>query len=192
MTIAGSTFTVTQDAACAYQIDPNNQSIGANGGAGIQVHVSTTSGCAWTATSNASWITVTSGASGSGNGNVNFNVAPNTGSSTRTGTLTIAGRTFTVSQERLVCNFDLSRNSESFEEQGGNGSVDVETTTGCAWTATSQVSWITITSGQSGVGDGTVRFTVDRNQGNATNRNVDHCGPNVYRDARRGRVSDRR
>jgi Putative binding domain, N-terminal len=109
---------------------------------------------------------VTSGASGSGNGNVNFNVAPNTGSSTRTGTLTIAGRTFTVSQERLVCNFDLSRNSQGFEEEGGNGTVGVETTAGCAWTATSQVPWITITSGQSGVGDGTVRYHVDRNHGN--------------------------
>jgi hypothetical protein len=166
MTIAGSTFTVTQDAACAYQIDPNSQSIGATGGAGTQVHVSTTSGCAWTATSNAPWITVTSGASGSGNGNVNFNVAPNTGSSTRTGTLTIAGRTFTVSQDRLVCTFDLSRDSREFKKDGGNSSVDVETTAGCAWTATSQASWITITSGQSGVGDGTVRFTVARNEGN--------------------------
>ena len=65
-----------------------------------------------------------------------------------------------------MCTFDLSRNSREFKEEGGDGSVDVETTAGCAWTATSQVSWITITSGQSGVGDGTVRFTVARNQGN--------------------------
>ena len=128
--------------------------------------VSTTSGCTWTATSNASWITVTSGASGSGNGNVRFNVAPNTGSTSRTGTLTIAGQTFTVSQERLVCDYDLSRNSQSFKKGGGNGHVDVSANPGCAWTATSQVSWITITSGLSGVGDGRVQYEVARNLGN--------------------------
>jgi hypothetical protein len=166
LTIAGATFSLTQG-ECAYQINPNNQSIGASGGPGTQVAVSTTSGCTWTATSNASWITVTSGASGNGNGTVNFNVAPNTGSSTRTGTLTIAGRTFTVSQDRLVCDYNISPNSESFEEQGGNGEpIAVSANPGCAWTATSSVPWITITSGLSGVGDGTVRFRVDRNHGN--------------------------
>ncbi len=47
------------------------------------------SGCAWTATSNAGFLTITSGASGSGNGTVNYSVAA--ASSSRTGTLTIAG-----------------------------------------------------------------------------------------------------
>ncbi|HSC27807.1 MAG TPA: BACON domain-containing carbohydrate-binding protein, partial [Vicinamibacterales bacterium] len=48
--------------------------------------------------SNAAWITIASGANGSGNGTVGYNVAANTTTSTRTGTLTIAGKTFTVSQ----------------------------------------------------------------------------------------------
>ncbi len=60
--------------------------------------VSVASTCAWTATSNASWITITSGASGSGNGIVSYSVAANTGTTARTGTLTIAGQTFTVTQ----------------------------------------------------------------------------------------------
>jgi hypothetical protein len=42
-------------------------------------------------------LTITSGASGSGNGTVAFSIAANTGPA-RTGTLTIAGSTFTVSQ----------------------------------------------------------------------------------------------
>ena len=61
--------------------------------------VSTGAGCAWTATSHESWITITSGASGSGNGTVRFNVADNSGKK-RTGTLTIAGQTFTVEQDK--------------------------------------------------------------------------------------------
>ena len=45
------------------------------------------------------WITVTSGASGNGNGSVEFSVKKNSGDA-RTGTLTIAGRTFTVRQDK--------------------------------------------------------------------------------------------
>jgi hypothetical protein len=64
---------------------------------GVTVNVSAGSGCAWTAQSNASWITVTSGASGTGSGSVAFSVARNDDND-RTGTLTIAGQTFTVQQ----------------------------------------------------------------------------------------------
>ncbi len=53
--------------------------------------------CNWTASSNSSWLTITSGASGTGNGTVNFNIAANAGAS-RVGTLTVAGQTFTVNQ----------------------------------------------------------------------------------------------
>jgi hypothetical protein len=48
--------------------------------------------------SNATFIAITSGSSGSGNGTVNYSVAANTGTSSRSGTMTIAGRTFTVNQ----------------------------------------------------------------------------------------------
>ena len=54
--------------------------------------------CIWTATSNVSWITITSGNSGTGNGLVNYLVSANSGSQ-RIGTMTIGGQTFTVSQE---------------------------------------------------------------------------------------------
>ena len=48
-------------------------------------------GCGWTATSNDTWITISSGGSGTGNGTVNYTVAANTGTSSRTGTMTVAG-----------------------------------------------------------------------------------------------------
>ncbi len=60
--------------------------------------MSTNSGCTWTATSNATWITITAGASGNGNGTVNFSVASTSSTTSRTGTATIAGQTFTVTQ----------------------------------------------------------------------------------------------
>jgi hypothetical protein len=58
-------------------------------------------GCGWTTVSKVSWITVTGGSSGTGNGSVTYSVAPYTGrAKRRSGTVTIAGLTFTVKQSR--------------------------------------------------------------------------------------------
>jgi Zn-dependent metalloprotease len=81
---------------CSYSINPTSASHPAAGGTG-SVTVTAGAGCAWTAVSNATFITVTSGSSGSGNGTVNYSVAANSGAS-RNGTMTIAGQTFTVTQ----------------------------------------------------------------------------------------------
>ena len=79
-------------------INPTSQNFSASGSNGI-VNVSSSSGsCGWTAQSNAPWITVTSGASGAGSGTVGFTVAANTGPQ-RTGTITVARQTFTVTQD---------------------------------------------------------------------------------------------
>ncbi len=59
--------------------------------------------CPWTAQSNAAWVTITSGSSGSGNGTVGYTVAANSSSAPRSGTLTIAGETFTVMQDGREC-----------------------------------------------------------------------------------------
>ncbi len=68
-------------------------------GAGVgSIQVNAPAGTFWTASSNNSWITITSGASGSGNGTVSFSVQANTGAA-RTGTITISGLTFTIDQE---------------------------------------------------------------------------------------------
>lgn len=52
----------------------------------------------WTAASNASWLDITSGGGIRGNGTVNYTVEPNPNETPRTGTMTIAGHTFTVTQ----------------------------------------------------------------------------------------------
>lgn len=93
---SGLSFTVGAS-QCTYSIQPTSQSFSAGGGTG-SVNVTSTAGCTWTATSNSSWLTITSGASGSGSGAVGYSVALNAGTTSRTGTLTIAGQTFTVTQ----------------------------------------------------------------------------------------------
>ena len=81
---------------CSFSINPTSASFSAAGGT-QSVTVTTSAGCNWTAASNNSFITVTSGASGSGSGTVNYSVAANTGTA-RSGSLTIAGLTHSVSQ----------------------------------------------------------------------------------------------
>ena len=124
------------------------------------MNVSTTSACSWTASSNASWITITSGASGSGNGSLAYSFAANTGDS-RTGTLTIAGQTYTVTQE--ACSYVVAPDTLKVDESGGARSVTVSTASTCTWRATSADSWITITGSASGTGNGTVTVSVARN-----------------------------
>lgn len=80
--------------SCTYSISPSSAAVGASAASGT-FSVTATAGCAWSAASNASWLT-TSG-SGSGNGTVQYFVAANSGGA-RTGTITVGGRTFTVSQ----------------------------------------------------------------------------------------------
>jgi hypothetical protein len=161
LTIAGQTFTVTQSAACSYTINPASQAAAAGGGAGTTIGVTTANGCAWTATSNAAWLTISSGASGTGNGSVAFTIAANTGAQ-RTGTLTVAGQTFSVTQAAPapVCTYSINPTSQTINRQGGTGTVNVTAPSGCAWTASSNATWIAITSGASGTGNGTVHFTI--------------------------------
>ncbi|MCC6743286.1 MAG: M36 family metallopeptidase, partial [Acidobacteria bacterium] len=94
--VAASDMPSSCGGSCSYSISPASASAGTAATTG-SVSVTAGSGCSWTAASNASWLTVTSGASGSGNGTVGYSVAANSGAA-RTGTLTIAGQTFTVNQ----------------------------------------------------------------------------------------------
>ena len=68
----------------------------AAGGGSFQVNAS--AGSAWTAYSNAAWITITGGASGTGSGAVAFTISANSGAA-RSGTIDIGGQTFTINQE---------------------------------------------------------------------------------------------
>src|SRR5262249_17655238 len=83
---------------CTYTVSPTSASpVAAASTGSVSVTASATT-CTWSATSNATWITVTSGASGTGNGSVGYSVAANTGTTSRTGSMTIAGQTFNVTQ----------------------------------------------------------------------------------------------
>jgi sugar lactone lactonase YvrE len=156
------TFTI-QGAPCTYSLSPASGSFNASGGTG-NVSVVAGNGCAWTASSSAGWITVSSGGTGSGNGTVTYQVAANTVTASRTATLTIAGQTHTVTQAGVpACEYTVSPASESVPSGGGSRRITISTASGCNWTATTSATWISITAGASGSGNGSVEYTVAAN-----------------------------
>jgi hypothetical protein len=149
-------------ASCGATLSAAGRSAGPGATQGA-VLVTAPAGCAWTAASAAAWLTVTSGASGSGSGLVRYAVASNTASaSARTGTLTIAGRGFTVTQagSPLACRASISPPVARVSSGGGTGRVAVSIGAGCAWTAVSHAPWIAITAGASGTGSGAVDYAI--------------------------------
>ncbi|HYO80741.1 MAG TPA: putative Ig domain-containing protein [Bryobacteraceae bacterium] len=91
-------FQVTPGQDCTFSLSPPSQNIGASGGPG-SFSVATTSGCAWTATTSASWISITSptAGAGTGSGQVAFTVAAN-GGAARTGSISVGNVVFNVNQ----------------------------------------------------------------------------------------------
>ncbi len=87
----------TGGANCTYSVSPASQGFSSTGTGNISV--TTAAGCPWMAASNAPWITINSGTPGNGNGSVTYFVGQNPASSSYvTGTITVAGQTFTVTQ----------------------------------------------------------------------------------------------
>ncbi|MBV9769283.1 MAG: PQQ-binding-like beta-propeller repeat protein, partial [Bryobacterales bacterium] len=81
---------------CTYSLFPNSVGYSAAGSSGT-FNVTATAGCPWSVVNNSNFIAVTAGASGTGNGTFSISVPANPGVA-RTGYLTVAGQTFTVTE----------------------------------------------------------------------------------------------
>ena len=162
--LAGLNFIYPSGASttCTYSINPTSASAASGAGSG-SVAVTTQAGCSWTATSNSGFLGISSGSAGSGSGSVGYTVTANPAGSTRSGTLTIAGQTFTVSQSAAACTYSITPPVASASAAGGSASVSVSAGSGCAWTAASNSGFIAITSSTSGSGNGTVTYSVAAN-----------------------------
>jgi hypothetical protein len=164
--VATETFTVNQaGGACTYGIRPTSYNAG-RGPDDITIDVTAQSGCAWTATSNATWVAVDAGRTGSGDGTVRLLVQPNTGAQ-RTAVVLIAGHTFTLHQEEGFCTTAIKPGSYHAGRGPDDIRIEVTAGTGCTWNTTSTVSWVTVAEGARGSGNGVVRLLVQPNNGPA-------------------------
>lgn len=88
--------TVVANFACAYQLSSADFPI-ADAATSVAVAVNTGAGCLWSAASGSSWISV-SGTSFTNSATVQLSIGANASGAARSGTVTIAGQTVTVTQ----------------------------------------------------------------------------------------------
>lgn len=169
--VAGRTVNVVQQAGtnCPALLSPDRvvyQSIGGSGS------ISVNSPCQWTASSNATWLHITSGSPGQGLGSVSFVVDANTSGTARSATLTAAGQTAAVFQQGPACDYSLSAQSLAGPAAGSERSVEVSAPSGCPWSVTAAIPWVELVAGASGSGNGTVRLRMLANAGPPRNASL--------------------
>jgi hypothetical protein len=94
----GDTISATSRITAPLTFNPLGATTAAGSSAGSFALQTAINGFAWKAVSDSSWLVVNSGPLGAGNGAVQYSLAPNTTGATRTGHITVAGETFTVTQ----------------------------------------------------------------------------------------------
>ena len=87
----------TPASSCSYSLAPRATAVGSNATAGT-IAVGVNAGCPWLASSDRSWIQITTALSATGAGAVSYAIAPNATAVPRSGTITIAGQTIPISQ----------------------------------------------------------------------------------------------
>jgi hypothetical protein len=165
--VADQRVVISQEAAsCAWKLTPGTLSAGA---AGEEAHATLAAEdfCSWTAAPKAEWIEIASAGSGKGTAEISLRIDSN-GGAERTGTVEFSpGVTLVVQQHappvppaKAPCAFDVA--PSKFDKVVPDASslfVDVKTTAGCAWTASSATTWI-IVSPAAGIGTGRVSLSV--------------------------------
>ena len=155
---SSETFVAPVPTRCAVQAATSTPAFAPNGGSGT-VRITTNRECAWSVQTDAAWVAVQQ-ASGSGDATVQFTVASNSDTAARNAGLNVNDQRLQISQEGRPCQFKLSSTHEGVDGSGGERTLRVQTTSQCAWSATSGVPWITITGGRNGTGNGNVAFQV--------------------------------
>ena len=157
--ISGAATWFAIDQAAGTSISPTSATPGASAGTGS---ITVTSASAWTSSTSTSWITITSGNSGSGNGSVGYSYTANSSITSRSGTITVAGKTFSVTQSGVTPVISLSPTSLTVGA-AGNASQSISVTASpsdATWAVTSKPAWVTVVSGTSGTGSGVTVLSI--------------------------------
>jgi sugar lactone lactonase YvrE len=160
---------------CTYSVSPTMLQAAISGG-NLTVGIKTAAGCPWAVSGLPGWITVSGASSGTGSASVTLLVAPNSGASL-SATMLIGGASVTATQPAAAaCIYALSPGGQAFGVAGGTGTIDITVNTGCPWAAASNASWISITGGGAGNGNGSVTFQAAPNPGAARSGTISVAG----------------
>jgi hypothetical protein len=86
---------------CTYNLSHPTKQFTSSGGEDTVTVSASSQNCQWTATESLDWVTITSGTSGTGSGSVSYTVSANSSQSQRIGSMTIAGKSFSINQDPL-------------------------------------------------------------------------------------------
>lgn len=154
-------FKVTANmSGCNFALSKTGDKVAA-AGSDVSINVTVApGGCNWRAESNTSWITVQPGAGGNSNGTVSLKVAANNNIGQRFGTVNIAGRSYTVTQDGL---FDVDAPTVRITTPATPTVTNTTVAQSMAGTATDDVRVASVTwrsnRGFSGTASGTTNWS---------------------------------
>jgi Domain of unknown function (DUF5666)/Putative binding domain, N-terminal len=128
--------------------------------------VATTRDCAWSVSTSANWVSVAN-MNGQGGASVPYTVAANPVPASRAAEITVSDATLQLNQAAAPCRFTLSPAIGSIGPAGGTLTTQLATLTGCAWTATTDTSWLTLIAGGSGNASAAITMSAAANNGGA-------------------------
>ncbi|NCB64492.1 MAG: hypothetical protein EOM52_13060, partial [Clostridia bacterium] len=159
LTLCDKTFTVTQTGTDIL-LSPTSVTVDDNSNIAL-FNINALSATAWTVTPKVSWISLLTPATGAGDASATLVVMSNMSYDQRIGTVTVGSKTFTVTQNgNSAPLISIDPPTATAVAEGAYGLVNVYATPDYPWTATSQNSWLTVTAGESGKGDGNVQYVV--------------------------------
>ena len=153
-----SVYTITQYGYAA-TITPSSVTVDRNGASGT-INVTTEAGITWTAKANVDWLTV-SPTSGRSVGTVTYTVAAYPGVVSRSGSITIAGNTFTVTQTGVDVNIEPA--IIKIGPEADILMVDITALASTKWNVTPNSSWISVLDKEQGYGDYALALAVNSN-----------------------------
>jgi uncharacterized protein (TIGR03437 family) len=157
-------------APCSYWLNP--ASMISYGPQTLTFSVTAPSGCAWTATaSDNTWITVNTG-SGTASGVVSATLTANDNESPRTGSVSVGGQSFAITQAPSDCPYSIDTSGTSLPSSGGTveiyvsgrlfNNVHMNLPSNCPWNVTPGPG-VTVVSGGSGTGNGVSTLSIAPN-----------------------------
>ena len=173
-TYVGSSVSVVLQ--CGFSLGSSAANFSDTGGGGFVSLTASNAACAWSLVNTNPWISITSATNGTGSATVNYLVDANPNPLGRTGTVVIAGQTFTVTQSGVTCTYALTPTNVAHSSAGGTGSVSIATGASCAWTVRTTNDWIQFTSPTNGTGHGSFNYALLANWNTARTGTVTVAG----------------
>ena len=166
---------------CTYAFASSTQTVPPEAGQSTGALSVTGTGCSWTASSNAAWLTITANGSGTASAAIAFSFSANPDAIVRGGTITVTSSSgtkteLTVTQSGVAaCIYTLTPSAQSVSSAGGSFSFvpTRNTQNGCSFAASTTTPWITLTGLTNGLSGQTVPYSVAANTGAARVGTID-------------------